>query len=318
MAILQRELLPALRGELLERAGVPLPAIAVRAARLPAAGWRLLIDEVPAAAGRCPADEAVALVAPAELDAVGIPAEPDRDPATGVALARIAAAHAARAAALAPVRGPVECLGAALAATLRRDAHLLVGVQEVQALLDDLESTHPALVREAVRQVPTPVLADVVRQLLEEGVSIRPFRRIVEALLTPGGAAAGPAVLVQSCRRALRRQIAHQHAAGGTLQALLLDPAAEARVREALDGEVAALEPLAARALLAGIERLVPAREEEARVVVLSSADVRRALRQLVAQRFPRIAVLSYDELPPALPVRALGKIELGGDGVGG
>jgi type III secretory pathway component EscV len=59
---------------------------------------------------------------------------------------------------------------------------------------------------------------------------------------------------------------------------------------------------------------VVAAREEAARVVVLASPDVRRSLRQLVAPRFPWMAVLSYEELPPSLPVRAIGKIELGAD----
>jgi type III secretory pathway component EscV len=40
---------------------------------------------------------------------------------------------------------------------------------------------------------------------------------------------------------------------------------------------------------------------------------VRRALRQVIAQRFPRLAVLSYEELPPTLPVRPVGKVNLEG-----
>jgi type III secretion protein V len=45
--------------------------------------------------------------------------------------------------------------------------------------------------------------------------------------------------------------------------------------------------------------------------VLLASPDVRRALRGLVAPRFPRVSVLAYEELPPELPVRPVGRLAL-------
>ena len=185
------ELLATLRRELAAELGLPLPEIAVRTGALAAGGWRLLLDDVPAAAGTARACEAIALATTAELDAVGIGAEPELEPLTGAPVSRIAAADAPRAAALAPVRRREEHLAASVAAALRAHAHLLVGIQEVQELLDGLEATHPALVREAVRHLPAPVLAEVLRQLLEEGIPVRPLRTILEALLEAGGAGRG-------------------------------------------------------------------------------------------------------------------------------
>ncbi len=305
------ELLPALQEELARDLGVRVPPIAVRAAQLPAGTWRLLLDDVPATSGRAPASEAVALISPAELDAVGIGAVAEIEPLSGVRVARISAEDVHRAQALAPVRGPLERVGAGVAAALRAHAHLLVGVQEVQALLDTIEASHPALVHEAARQIPTPVLAEVLRQLLEEGISVRPMRSILESLLEAGGAARGPIALAESCRRALRRHIAHHHAGTGALDALLLDAAAEAALRDALAGSVAAVDPRAAHALLDQIESALALREAARPPVILASAEVRRALRQLVAPRFPRLAVLSYEELPANLPVRPVGKVAL-------
>jgi type III secretion protein V len=40
---------------------------------------------------------------------------------------------------------------------------------------------------------------------------------------------------------------------------------------------------------------------------LLAPGDVRRPLRELVAQRFPGLAVLAYEELPPDLEVRPAG-----------
>ena len=306
-----RELLLELREEIARDLGVHVPEIAVRGAALPPGTWRLVLDDVPAAVGRAPAHEAVALAAPIELEAVGIPAAVEIDPLSGARVARILAVDATRAMALAPVRGAVERMGAGVAAAIRRHAHLLVGVQEVQCLLDALEASHPALVREATRQIPAPVLAEVLRELLEEGISVRPLRNIVEAMLEAGGGACGVASLAEASRRALRRQIAYRHAAAGALDALLLDPAAEATLREVLAGSVAAMDPRAAKALLDDIQDELGARDAFPPPVLLTSPEIRRALRQVVAQRFPRLAVLSYEELPADLPVRPVGKVAL-------
>ena len=307
---LGRELLPAVTTEATAELGLPIPSIAIRAAPLPPGAWRLLVDEVPAAAGRARAGEWLALIAPEELHAVGIAAAREVEPLTGTAAALVGEGEVARAAALAPLRGPAERVAAGIAAALRRHAHDLLGVQEVQALLDGLEASQPALVREVARQVPAPLLAEVLRELLEEGVPLRPLPRILEALLEAGGAARGTPALVDGCRRALRRHLAHRYATAGSLEALLLDPAAEAALREALAGSVAALDPRAADGLLDDLERAL--RTPDARSpVLLAPSDVRRPLRQLVAPRFPRLAVLSYEELPATCPIRPVGKVAL-------
>jgi type III secretion protein V len=304
-------LLDALGEDLWRAVGVRLPRTEVRAA--PARGpgaWRLLLDEVPAAAGRAPASEAVALLPASELAALGIAAAAELDPLSGARLARISASDAQRVAPLAPVRGPIERLGVALAATLRDHAHHFVGVQEVHGLLEALEPSHPALVNEVSRQVPAPVLAEVLRRLLEEQVPARPLRAILEATLE-GGGTQGPAAHAESCRRALSRQIAHRHAPSGALEALLLDPGVDAELRRSsLDGSPA-LGPEWHARLLAAVEHALSTLDEGRAPVIVTEPAIRRGLRLLIAPRFPRLAVLSYDELPPCLPVRPLGKVAL-------
>jgi len=302
-----REGLAGVREQLWRELGFRVPAIAVRPAALPPGGWRLLLDEVPAASGAAPVDEVVALAPADELALVGLAGVPDVDPITGRAVRLVAAADAPRAAALGPVRTPLERLEAEVASALARGAHQLFGVQEAQVLLDGLELASPALVREAARQLPAPLLAEVLRRLLEEGVSIRPLRLVLEAMLESGGASRGAPALAEACRRALRRHIAHRCASGGTVHALLLEPATEEAIRAALSGEVAALAPELAAGL---VERLMAETEAlEIPPVLLASGDVRRALRAIVAPRFPRLPVLAYDELPPEQPVRPLGRI---------
>jgi type III secretion protein V len=303
-----REGVSAMQDHLLRELGVRVPPVAVVPGALPAGCWRLLVDDVPAGAGRAPAGEAAALVSPDDLALVGIASTPERDPLTGRAVALIDARDAERAGRLGPVRGPLDRALAEAAWALARAAHQLVGVQEVQVLLDQLEASAPALVREATRQLPAPLLAEVLRRLVEEGVSVRPLRTILEALLE-AGAQRGPAALAEVARRALARHIGHRCAGDGPLPALLLDPGAEAVVREGLAGETLALDPAVAARLLESLADEL--RRHDAPPVLLASPDVRRALRGLVAPRFPRISVLAYEELPPELPVRPIGRLGL-------
>jgi type III secretion protein V len=266
------------------------------------------VDEVPAASGRAPGSEALALVPPDELALVGIAATAARDPLTGRPASLLAARDAARAASLGPVRGPLERVLAEVAWALTRSAHQLVGVQEAQVLLDALEPSAPALVREAGRQLSPALLAEVLRRLVEEGVSIRPLRTVLEAMLE-AGPQRGPAALAEASRRALRRHIGHRAAGDGPLVALLLDARAEAAVRDARAGEALALDPAVATALLDALGEELRGHDEPP--VLLASPDVRRALRGLVAPRFPRLSVLAYEELPPELPVRPVGRLAL-------
>jgi type III secretion protein V len=304
-----RDLVPALRQRLWQELGVAAPAILVREAPLEEGRWVLLLHEVPAARGRVALDERLSLAPLEDLAMAGISLRPEVEPATGRRAAVVSERDAARAAALGALLDPLDRIAAACAAELERHASLLVGVQEAQALLDELEPLAPALVREASRQVAPAILAEVLRRLLEEGVAIRPLPTILEALLEAGGGARGAPALAAAARRALRRQIGHRAGGGDTLHALLLDPGAEQTVRESLLGEWPALEPARAARLLEALDQAL--RVAGGRPVLLASGDVRRAVRLLVAPRWPRLQVLSYDELPPDQPVRPVGRLEL-------
>jgi type III secretion protein V len=305
-AELTREGLTALREGLWRSLGVRLPAVTVRPGDRGPQSLRVLVDDIPVHEGRIPLDEALVLAPPDDLALVGIPARAVTDPVSGRPAAIILAEAAPRAAALGPVQAAPERLRSELAGALRRRAHHLLGVQEVQHLLDGLEPHAPALVREAAK-LPPALLAEVLRRLVEEGVSIRPLRVILEAILQAGGAPRGAAALAEACRRALRLQLGHAHAGGGPLAVLLLDPEAEQAIREALAGELASLEPRRAVKLLDALAAELGGLP--APPVVLVSPDVRRAVRSLFAPRFPGVPVLAYEELPPELPVRPVGRL---------
>ncbi|MEW5739546.1 MAG: type III secretion system export apparatus subunit SctV [Myxococcota bacterium] len=284
--------------------GVRVPGFRVRTgAPLPSKGWALSIDEVPAGRGVVPAGTLFVLASPAELANHGIQGAEQVELAGGRMISRVSEAMRPQLEALGvPLRLPRELVAEQIAAQLRKRAPSFLGVQEVQAALTTLEQQSPALVKEALQKVPLPLMTDVLKRLLQEQVSIRNLRAILDALVSPT-TEGDAAQLAERCRSALARQISFQYASNGPLYAYLVDPAVEETLRQA--GPTAAIDPMEAGAILEGVKRLA----KQGKAVLLSSPDVRRMLRRLVEGAFPEVAVLTFTELDPELQVRPVGRL---------
>jgi len=207
-------------------------------------------------------------------------------------------------------------VAAAAGHALRRYAYELVGIQEAQALLDALEKTHPALVHEVVpKVVPPQLLADVLRRLVEEQVSIRDLRSILGALADWGRAEKDPVLLTEYVRGALKRQITFAHTRGTrTLAVLLLEPQIEEAIRGAITktqtGSYLALEPEMSHDILGAVRRSLAGRSPAAPPpVLLTSMEIRRFVKRLVEIEHPDVAVLSFQELVQDVNVQPVGRI---------
>ena len=206
-------------------------------------------------------------------------------------------------------------LGDRILVLLRRHGHELFGLEEAQGLLDALERTHPALVREVVPKLVSPVLfTDIARRLLEEGISLRNMRDVLGALAEWAPQERDPVVLTEHVRSALRRAITYRYAGdGGTLAAYLLDPMIEDAVRDAIQktatGSYLALEPQIAQDIVAAVGRAIG--PSAAGAVLLTSAEIRRYVRRLIETQHPELAVLSFQELSPEAQIRPVGRISV-------
>ncbi|HCF59175.1 MAG TPA: FHIPEP family type III secretion protein [Myxococcales bacterium] len=303
--------LPMLREMLFQETGVRFPGIRARGgASLGEGGYAVLVDEVPCSRGAVDPEGFYAATSPDELASLDLPVAPFEDPTTAQLHSRIPASAVATVREMGvPVRAAHEQVLLHLAATLKRHASSFLGIQEVQSLLDALEKTHPALVREATQKVATPLLTEVLRRLVDEGVSIRNLRVILEALSEPD-AEGDSLALSERCRRALRRHLSHRYAGDGTLYAHLADPELEELLREAIraagESGALALAPDDAVAILDGVRGALG---EVTEGVILTSPDVRRYLRKLCEGSFPDLAVLTYAELNADLQIRPVGKV---------
>jgi type III secretion protein V len=204
----------------------------------------------------------------------------------------------------------------ALRALIGRHGHELIGIEETQALLAGLERSHPALVREVVPKLVSAVLlAEVLRRLAEERISLRNLPDVLGALADQAPRERDPAALVERTRAALRRSITFQHAGeAGVVAAYVLDPLIEDTIREAVhktaDGAVLALEPALARDIVAAVGRSVTANPGDG-AVLLTTAEIRRHVRRLLEAEHPTLPVLSYQELVPEAQIRTVARIAI-------
>ena len=204
-----------------------------------------------------------------------------------------------------------------LTETIRSHAADLLTRQETRQLLDRLKETNAAVVEEVVPDVLTVgEIQRVLQALLHEGVSIRDLGSIVEAAGDKARVTRDPVLLAEYARQALGRAICTPHLdAEQTLRAIVLDPAIEQEVAEAItataDGEFLAMEPTRAHALVSSLAgQLETAIARGRRPVLICSARVRRHLRRLAEQSLPQLPVCSYNEIVPGIRVETIGVVE--------
>jgi type III secretion protein V len=198
---------------------------------------------------------------------------------------------------------------------LDRRAQDYLGLSETQNLLDELEQIAPASVRQVVPKPITLIqLTDILRRLVEERVSIRDLRAILEALSLVGAAEKDPLTLAEFVRAQLRRPITHALTAGAReLPVILLDQHIEETVRGAITrtpaGAFLALAPIASRDIVSAVRRAISNHASEQRVViVLTQPDIRRFVRKLLEPELPDVRIVSYAELLPEIAVKPLGR----------
>lgn len=196
-----------------------------------------------------------------------------------------------------------------------------VGIGETQGLLDRLEQIAPALVRQVVpKPIPLPLLAEILRRLVEERVSIRDLRSILEALATAPAGEKDPLTLTELVRAQLRRATSYRLCGGtGTLAVYLLDAEIEETIRGAIQrtaaGSFLALAPGPAREILAAARKLLTSSPppQGSAAVLLTQPDIRRYARKLLDSdpTLKDVHVISVSELLPEISLHPLGRATL-------
>jgi type III secretion protein V len=217
----------------------------------------------------------------------------------------------------------VRVVAEAAAELLRARAGDFLGLAETQRLLDELEQFAPATVRNVVpKPVSLTLLTDILRRLLEERVSIRDLRAILEALASLAATEKDPLTLTELVRAQLRRALTFKLTRGATqLGVVLVDPTIEETIRRAIQrtpaGAFLTLPPAAARDVIASLRRASSEAAAQAPgvPVFLTQPDIRRFMRKLIETEVPDAVVVSFAELLPEVTLRPLARANLVGIG---
>jgi type III secretion protein V len=211
---------------------------------------------------------------------------------------------------------PAFLIGASMPLLRQRAADFL-GIAETQSLLDQLEQVAPATVRQVVpKPVSVPLLTDVLRRLLEERVSVRDLRGILEALSAVATSEKDPLNLAEFVRTELRRAITHGLTRGAReLSVLIVDAPIEETIRGAIQrtpaGSFLALSPAAGRDIVQAVRRALESVPPETPAVLLTQPDIRRFVRKLLEVDLPDLVVVSYAELLPEVSLRPAARVSL-------
>jgi flagellar biosynthesis protein FlhA len=188
---------------------------------------------------------------------------------------------------------------------LRDNAADLLSHDEVQQLLDKLTAKSPKLVEDLVpSKLSLGVLTRTLQGLLNDSVSIRDMRTIVETLSEVSGRTQEPEQLTALLRPRLGRMIVQNLLdEKETLSVMTLDPGLEQLLHNVLQqqsqNQNVVMEPGLAERLFAALRQGSKEVEElgNAAVLVVSPA-IRPWLAKAVRHRVSEMVVLSYAEIP--------------------
>lgn len=202
--------------------------------------------------------------------------------------------------------------------TLRKYAHEFLGIQEVQAILDQMDRIYPALVKETVpKLVSVHLLTEILKRLVQEDISIADMRSILQAIALWAPVETNPTTLTEYVRTELKRYISFKYTRGqNNLIVYLLDPEIEDvitnSIRQSENGNYLALEPETAQDILKTFDvelGNLPASAQKP--VVITTMEVRRYLKKLVELHHPEVAVLSFQELAAEIRIQPIARIAL-------
>lgn len=202
---------------------------------------------------------------------------------------------------------------------LREGAAELLSHDETQQLLDKLASRFPKLVEELVpAKLSLGVVTRVLQNLLDEGVSIRDMRTIVEALSEACSKTQDPLELTTLVRPKLGRMIVQALLdSQDTLAVMTLDPSLEQVLHNTIQqhrGDPAniILEPGLAEGLFRALRESTKKVEDGGNNAVLVVSPVLRPwLSKAAKHRADGLAVISYSEIPDDQSVKVIETVEI-------
>lgn len=313
------EMIPKMRHALYQDLGVRFPGVHVRtdSPTLEADEYSIFLNEVPIVRGKIFEGSLLTNESPDNLRRYNIPFTSSKTSLGQPSLWIDAKYQEILQKASIKFWKPLDVMILHLSYFYRQHANEFIGIQEIRAILEFLEKSFPDLVKEVTRLVPLQKLTEIFKRLVQEQVSIKDLRTILEALSEWAQSEKDTVLLTEYVRSSLKRYISYKYSLGQSiLSVYLLDPEIEDMVRGAIKqtsaGSYLALDPDSTQLILHGMRSIiVPTPVGGQPPILLTAMDVRRFVRKLIEGEYPDMAVISYQEIVPEIRIQPLGRVQL-------
>ena len=201
---------------------------------------------------------------------------------------------------------------------IRRNAHELLGRQEVQQLLDKVKESHPKVVEELVPNLLSlGGVLKVLQNLLMEQVPIRDLVTIFETLADWAPMTKDLTALTEYVRESLARTITGLYQSSeGTIEVISLEQSVEKVIAEAIQqtdkGSFITIDPKTAQHIMEILsEKTDIFSRMNKQPIVLCSAQIRSHFKKLADRFIPNLVVLSYNDILRNVKIQSIGTLGL-------
>lgn len=208
---------------------------------------------------------------------------------------------------------PVSVLITHLSEVLKQHAHLLLCREDTQKLLDAVKAKNPTLISELIPDlVSVGLIQHVLQNLLKEGISLKHLTLILEAIGDFAPYTKHSDDLSEQARRRLGMYFIENYIHDNYLSAIILDPKLEnemiAQIKRTQFEIGLFIEPTITQDLLKNLTPLLNNMTEQSLdPIVLTSNELRLPFKRFFEPSFPKMIVLSYQELPNDIQIRNFG-----------
>tara|TARA_B100000767_G_scaffold159329_1_gene149496 strand:- start:827 stop:2935 length:2109 start_codon:yes stop_codon:yes gene_type:complete len=213
---------------------------------------------------------------------------------------------------------PATAIATHLNTLLRKNSSELLSHDETQQLLDKVAERSPKLVEDLVPgKLPLATITKVLQNILDESVSVRDMRTIIEVLSTESSKTLDIEDLTAAVRPRLGRMIVQNLVdINDSLPVMTLNPSLEQILHNVLQqnssNQGLVIEPKLAEGLFKALAKNSQEVENQGHAAVLVvSPAIRPWLAKFIRHRLSELTVLSYSEIPDDQAVNVVATVDV-------
>ena len=213
---------------------------------------------------------------------------------------------------------PTTILVTHLLEIIKSKAHELIGRQEVKLIIDSAKERYSAVVDELIPDLMTlGEVQKVLQNLLREKISIKDRVTILETLADNARNTKDIELLTEYVRMAMSRSICaglvdETNSITVATLSLEVENIIGNSLQRSINGTYPAIEPDTTNKIFSSIQNTVESIHfNNNRTILLVSPKIRAPFRKLVDMVFPNITVLSLNEIPSDVQIKAQGIVNI-------